>query len=63
MKLLRDFNIFVSECSQVGNNQFSALYTTYQPFLSAIYFDTAVTHTVTVSAQGLEQQFRLHPDV
>jgi len=30
--------------------------------LSATHFDTAVSRTVTVCAQGQEQQFRVHPD-
>jgi len=30
--------------------------------LSATHFDTAVSRTVTVCAQGQEQQFRRHPD-
>jgi hypothetical protein len=30
--------------------------------LYATHFDTAVTPTVIVCAQGQEQEFRLHPD-
>ena len=53
--------MLVLEYSQLWYNQFSALYMSNQPYAFCHNFDTAVTHTVTVCAQGQVQQFRNHP--